>query len=96
MKLYFIQHRGTKLYFPDPKGRAGRGGSFTEATDNGDDARIFRSARSAKIFLRTWVKGKYVCHRGGAWDDYYEGVSIQPVTARNLMDYEIIEKVIDL
>lgn len=96
MKLFFIQHRGTKLYFPDPKGRAGRGGSFTEATDNGDDARIFRSARSAKIFLRSWSKGKYVCHRGGSWDDYYEETEIKPVEGRNINDYEIIEKVIDL
>lgn len=96
MKLFFIRHRGTKLYFPDPKGRAGRGGSFTEATDNGDDARIFRSARSAKIFLKAWAKGKYVCHRGGDWDDYYEDVDIVPVPSRNINDYEIIEKVIDL
>ena len=96
MKLYFIQHRSTKLYFPQPEGRAGRGGSFTEATDNGDKARIFRTARSAKIFLRAWVKGKYVCHRSGDWDDYYEDVTIKPVETRNLMDYEIIEKVIDL
>lgn len=96
MKLFFIQHKGTKLYFPDPKGRAGRGGSFTEATDNGDDARIFRSARSAKIFLRAWVKGEYHCYRGGSYDDYEEDVTIKPVPTRNLNDYEIIEREIIL
>lgn len=102
MKLFFVQHKGTKLYFPDPKGRAGRGGSFTEATDNGDDARIFRSARSAKIFLKAWVKGEYHCSRGQYqsgpdWDsEYYEDVTIKPVASRNINDYEIIEKEIDL
>ena len=101
MKLFFVRHKGTKLYFPDPKGRSGRGGSFTEATDNGNDARIFRSARSAKIFLRAWVKGEYHCSRGGGqtWGgdyDYYEEVSIKPVPTRNLNDYEIIEKDIAL
>lgn len=101
MKLFFVQHKITKLYFPDPKGRAGRGGSFTEATDKGDDARIFRSARSAKIFLRAWVKGEYHCSRGGyqSYDgeyDYEEDVTIKPVATRNLIDYEIIEKEIIL
>ena len=96
MKLFFVRHRGTKLYFPDPKGRAGRGGSFTEATDNGDDARIFRSARSAKIFLKAWAKGKYVCSRWSDGYDYEEDVDIVPVPSRNINDYEIIEKVIDL
>ena len=101
MKLFFVRHKGTKLYFPDPKGRAGRGGSFTEATDKGDDARIFRSARSAKIFLRAWVKGEYHCSRygGQTYDgdyDYEEDVTIKPVASRNLNDYEIIEKEIIL
>ena len=101
MKLFLVRHRGTKRYFPDPKGRAGRGGSFTEATDNGDDARIFRSARSAKIFLRAWVKGEYHCSRGGGWTydgdyDYEEDVTIKPISSRNLNDYEIIEKEIIL
>ena len=101
MKLFFIQHRGTKLYFPAPQGRAGRGGSFTEATSKGDDARIFMSARSAKIFLRAWVKGEYHCSRSGGqtWDgdyDYDEDVTIKPISSRNLNDYEIIEKEIIL
>ena len=102
MKLFFIKHKETHLYFPDVKGKAGRGGSFTEATDNGDDARIFRTVRSAKIFLRAWAKGEYHSFRGQSqsgpdWDsEYYEEVSIKPVATRNFNDYEIIEKEIIL
>lgn len=102
MKLFFIRNKDTKLYFPDPKGRSGRGGSFTEATDKGDDARIFRSSRSAKIFLKTWVKGEYHCSRGDGSQtyygecDYYEEITIKPINSRNLNDYEIIEKEIIL
>lgn len=104
MKLWFLRHKETKLYFPDPKGRSGRGGSFTEATDNGDDARIFRSERSAKLFLGAWAKGQYhhsggvdPGHPGNDWEaDYWEEVEIKPIASRNKQDYEIIMKEIIL
>lgn len=102
--IWFIQHKKTKLYFPDPKGRQGRGGSFTEATDNGADARIFKTELSAKRFLTAWQKGKYHCargtdygHPGNDWEtDYYEEVSIEPVPTRNKQDYVIIKKEIEM
>ena len=104
MRLFFIQHKSTKLYFPDPKGRAGRGGSFTEATDKGDDARIFRSKLAAKRFLGQWLRGEH--HHTSGYDpghpgndyesDYWDEIIIKPKSNRNLNDYEIIEKEIIL
>lgn len=100
MKLYFIRHIPTGHYLPEPKGRNGRGGSHLEPSPDKDDARIFRSLLSAKRFLGTWLKGKYVCNRGYSdghpdndWErDYYEEISVIPVTSRIREDMEIIEK----
>lgn len=104
MKIFFVRHIKTKLYIPNPYGRQGRGGSHTEPTDPGDNARIFLSERSAKLFIGTWAKGKYVCDRGVSYgnpgndweDDYYEEVSIIPVESRNKADMEVITREIDL
>lgn len=96
MNLFFVRHKETKLYFPSPRGRAGRGGSFTTANDPGDRARIFHSARAAKIFLSTWCQGEHHCHRSGHDEWYDEVIKIKPIYSRNYNDYEIIEKYIDL
>lgn len=104
MKIFFVRHIKTKLYIPNPYGRQGRGGSHTEPTDTGDNARIFLSERSAKLFIGAWAKGKYVCdrgvsegHPGNDWEkDYYEDVSIIPVESRNKADMEVITREIDL
>lgn len=101
MKIFFIRNIHTKLYFPEPKGRNGRGGSFTEATDKGDNARIFRSELGAKRFLGAWLKGEYHHSYSIGYDyegnrDDYEDVNIIPKSNRNRDDYEIILKEINL
>lgn len=104
MKIFFIRHKPTGHYIPEPEGRNGRGGSHLEPSPDKDKARIFRSERSAKIFLSSWLKGKYVAdrgysdgHPGNDWErDYYEDVSIVPVSSRVREDMEIIEKEIIL
>lgn len=103
MKLFFIRHIPTGLYLPEPGGRNGRGGSHTEPGP-ADNARIFRSQRSAKIALNAWLKGKYVAdrgysdgHPGNDWErDYYEELSVIPQPHRKLFEMEIIEKEIFL
>jgi len=104
MKIFFIRNIHTKLYFPEPKGRRGRGGSFTEANNKDDNARIFRSELSAKRFLGEWLKGEYhrssgidPGHPGNDWEpDYWEEIYIKPKANRKREDYEIILKEIDL
>lgn len=96
--LWFIQHKSTGKYFPEPVGRMGRGGSFTEATDNGSKARIFISEVAAKRFLGAWVKGKY--HHSSGYNsfdgEYYEDTKIIEIPSRNLDDYVIIYRTISL
>lgn len=102
--IWFIRHKITKLYFPEPDGRNGRGGSFTEANEPGQKARIFKTRLGAARFLGAWVRGEYHCgrgydpgHSGNDWSgEYYEEVTIKPVPTRNKDDYEIICKEIIL
>ena len=104
MKLYFIRHIPTGHFIPRPHGMNGRGGSHLEPRENKQDARIFYSERSAKIFLTTWLKGKVHAHRqiidghpGNDWTpDYKEDLRTYPVASRIREDMEIIEKEIDL
>jgi hypothetical protein len=91
-QLFFIRHKTTGLYFPDIKAR--RGGSFSEATVNGTNARLFNSKRSAQNFLSAWTQGK----RESRYDCYgnYIGIDKTPVPSRKLEDYEIIMRDITL
>jgi hypothetical protein len=85
MTFWFIRHKTTGKYFPEPVGRMGRGGSFTEATDDGSKARIFISEVAAKRFLGAWVKS-----------ECYENTEIKEIPSRNRNDYEIIYRTISL
>lgn len=101
MKLWFVRHKPTGHYIPEPKGRNGRGGSFLEPSSNKDDARIFRSELSAKRFIGAWLKGQYHHSSSVGYDyegnpDYYEDVSIVPVPSRIREDMKIIMKEIIL
>lgn len=84
--LYAVRHKPTGFYIPRPQRTDGRGGSFTEPfnfadptsngksrrTANNAQPRFFTEERAAKIFLNAWLQGRWKCHRGGEWDDYYE------------------------
>lgn len=106
--LYAVRHRPTGNYIPRPMGRGGRGGSHlepvmpTEAKET--RPRFFETKRSAKIFLSSWLKGKYVAdrgcnhgHPGSDWEvDYFEDVLVVPVLSRKAEDMEIVEYCVDL
>jgi hypothetical protein len=99
MIRYAIKHIPTGYYIPEPEGRAGRGGSHTEPHPNSNDARLFKTERSAKLFLGSWLKGKYVAdrgysagHPGNDWEqDYWEEIHIVPQPNRKREDMEIIK-----
>lgn len=98
MKLFFIRHKPSGHYLPEPAGRMGRGGSHVEPCSNPDEARIFRSKLSASRALTAWLRGK-VHHSSGydSWNnEYYEDNDLEPVPSRKREDMEIIEKEIDL
>lgn len=101
LSLFFIRQRSTGLYMPVPGGHYQRGGTFDEPTDDGSNARIFRSKRAAKLALNAWLKGKWKHVSGSSYDwegnrDDYEDVDIIPQPHRNPDDMEIIEKEIEL
>lgn len=97
MKLFFIKHKPTGHFMPEPTGRMGRGGSHTEPDPNSDNARIFRTKRSAANALASWLRGKVYAHRGQSsagpdWDsEYYEDLSIEKIESRKREDMEIVE-----
>lgn len=103
MKLFFVRHIPSGKYLPAATGRDGRGGSHVEPGE-ADNARIFRSKRSAKIALNAWLKGKWVTdrgyspgHPGNDWEgEHYEETSIVPQPHRHFSDMEIIEREITL
>jgi len=47
---YAIRIACTSKYFPNAKGRNGRGGSHTEPEET-DNPRLFKSLQAAKIFI---------------------------------------------
>lgn len=104
MKIWVIRNIHTKLYFPEPRGREGRGGSFTMPDQPGtsDNIRLFRSKLSASRFLGSWLRGE-VHHSSGSYEDYcsggreyYEENEIVHKPDRKREDIEIIEKEIIL
>lgn len=96
MNLYFIRHKPTGHYMPEPMGRQGRGGSHTEPDADKNKARIFRTERSAKMALSMWLKGKFYADRGGYDYDFYEDITVVPVTERNRDEMEIVKKKVGL
>ena len=104
MKRWAVKHKPTGYYLPDPTGRNGRGGSHVSPHPDSNQARLFRSERSAKIYISTYCHGKYVAsrgmspgHPGNDWEsDYYEDISIIPVADRRKEDFEIIPLEINL
>lgn len=100
MKRWFIRHNPTGHYLPEPHGRAGRGGSFTEPKPDDNLARMFTSKMGAQRALSAWLKGKYYCNRGrGSYEDpydCYEEIEIEPQPHRIKEDMEVIEVEIKL
>ena len=93
---FAVRVKGTNLYFPEPKGILGRGGSHTvptTLTGPNERMRLFHSARAAKIFITTWRQGtwhKNVCG-GDSWeDDYWEEVYPKKVPSRDDIELEIV------
>ena len=97
--LYAIRHKPTGHFLPEPKGYAGRGGSFVEPVDCGldhDNPRLFKSELSAKRALTAWLQGKHMPIKEHDWDDwgrnvtYTVGSDPQPVDSRRKSDMEIV------
>lgn len=99
MKLFFIRHKPTGNYLPEPTGRMGRGGSHVEPTPASEkQPRLFTSKLSASRALGQWLRGK-VHHKSGydSWsNEYYEENLLEPIPNRIKSEMEIIEKEIDL
>lgn len=92
MNLFFIKDITTGYYMLDPKGHSGRGGSFMEPISDKDQARIFRSKRSAKVALGAWLRGKHMSDREYEDDySYTVGYTIIPVEHRKREHMEIVE-----
>ena len=98
MKVYFIKHKITNLYFPDSTGRLGRGGSHTEPDQEADseNIRLFRSILSASRFLSAWCRGKFTSIRYYDGDYYEEDLHIEKIEDRNYNDYVIVMREINL
>jgi hypothetical protein len=97
--VYFIRHKPTGYYLPEPTGFGGRGGSHTEPADpEVTRPRLFRSRRAATNALGQWLRGKHV--RWFCVDqftgEYDEGVDIKPVSSRKAEDMEIAESTLNL
>lgn len=83
--LYAIRHKPTGHFLPEPKGYAGRGGSFLEPVDCGldhDNPRLFKSELSAKRALTAWLQGKH--------ERVFDGIAVIPVESRQKQDMEIV------
>lgn len=60
--------------------------------------RLFSEERAAKIFLTSWLKGRWKCYRsGGGYDfDYDEEVYIEKDPNRTALDMEIVPVTVTL
>lgn len=102
IKYYFIRHKPTGYFLPEPAGRMGRGGSWVEPCNPGDKIpRLFHTKLSAQRALSSWLRGR-VHHSSGVyhdWEgapDYWEENSIEKVSSRKRDEMEIIEREITL
>ncbi len=92
---YAVRVKGTQMYLPRPQRRDGRGGSHLEPMDfsrpedfpkdyrKNMQIRTFREERAARIFLSSWLKGRFY----GDEDGY---VWIGKNSQRNREDMEIV------
>ena len=104
MKRWAVKHIPSGHYMPEPTGRGGRGGSHVKPDPDSNNARLFTSLRSAKIYITTYCMGKFVAsrgmsggHPGNDWEvDYYEDISIIAQSDRRREDFEPIELEINL
>lgn len=94
--FWFVRHKPSGGYLPEPAGRMGRGGSHVEPVVHTEDPattpRVFTTKRSATNALSSWLRGK-VYHSSGydGWDnEYYEGTDLVPVPSRKKDEMEII------
>ena len=96
MPYWAIRHKPTGKFLPNPKGRAGRGGSHTEPTSAGAARpRLFESPIGARNALAQWLRGKHVCSRGELSDgagtyETYEDTEVIHVPSRIKADMEIV------
>lgn len=105
---YAVRVKGTHKYLPRPQRRDGRGGSHLEPVDFSDrtswptgyekdmQIRSYTNERNAKILLNSWLQGKFVCHRGGSDDDYWEETEVKPQPHRIREDMEVVAITITL
>lgn len=94
--LWFIRHKPSGGYLPEPAGRMGRGGSHVEPS-RFLPPRVFQTKKSAVNALSMWLKGKFTASRGRDWDgEYYEDLLVVAVVGRVRADMEIVEKEITL
>lgn len=105
--LYAIMHIPTGKFLPEPKGYAGRGGSFTEPENCNDDyenPRLFKTERSAKAALTQWLRGHHEGIHEKDWDEwsgmsysYCVGATVkpQPHRMRHLMKIVPFKLIID-
>ncbi len=91
--FWCIRHRPTGHYLPEPEGRMGRGGSHVEpVSPNEKRPRLFSTKLAAQRALSAWLRGKF--HHSSGYDsftdEYWEKVDLEPVSARNKDDMDII------
>lgn len=99
MIRYVVKHTPSGHYMPAPTGRNGRGGSHVKPDPDSNNARLFMTERSAKIYITTYCMGEFTQtagydpgHPGNDWEaDYWDEVSITPQPDRKKEDFEIIK-----
>lgn len=92
-----IKHKPTGHYLPVPRGRMGRGGSFTEPCKPepgvlNTQARLFDTKRSADNCLSQWLRGEH--HGVFEYEEGYTytvGADVKPVASRVREDMEVVE-----
>lgn len=100
MTFWFIRHKPSGHYLPEPAGRLGRGGSHVEPTAfNSQPPRVFTTERSAKSALTAWLRGKFVRSGSrdwetGIWEE--DDLECIPVPSRKREEMEIIPATLDL
>lgn len=92
-EVYAIRNKHTGLYLPD---RQGRGYSNDEPTSPARP-RLFWKLTSARMALRAWLKGRWLCKKSGGYSiadsfgyEYDEEIKIIPVESRKAEDMEIV------
>ena len=91
MTEYFaIRHIPTGRLLPNPRGRGGRGGTFTEFDDEGVP-RLFEKRTSAEQALRWWLGGKVVVGQTQDFEGYVdEDWRIVPQKHRKAEECDIV------